>query len=214
MKQNNPSDLNIDLGSRTEQASLRIAQWVSRILNPVFIVVPLYLTVALVSASSTYEALLWWAIISLGIGIAPAVFIHRGVRQGRYTDHDISKRDQRLVPFLFTIGCMITVLVLLLTLHVSVIILATFTGMISSIVIALLITHLAHWKISLHLIGITGTIVTLGLFVSPFLYYLSPIILIVGWARWRVKAHTPLQAVAGAALAAVITVAVLRLFGL
>ena len=78
---------------------------------------------------------------------------------------------------------------------------------------ALMITQLARWKISLHLIGITGAVITMGLIVGPLLFLLAPLILLVGCARWLVRAHTLLQACAGTALAGSITVLTFWLFG-
>jgi membrane-associated phospholipid phosphatase len=57
-----------------------------------------------------------------------------------------------------------------------------------------------------------GAVIVLGLVVGPLFYLLSPLVLLVGWARWQVRAHTPLQAFAGTALAIGVTVAIFELF--
>jgi hypothetical protein len=64
------------------------------------------------------------------------------------------------------------------------------TAIIVSCLVALLITQFAHWKISLHMVGITGAITTLGLVMGSPFFLLAPFAVIVGWARWRVHAHT------------------------
>jgi hypothetical protein len=192
---------------------LRFAQIVSFIANPLLVALPLYLVVALATAPTIIEGLLWWVVTAIGVSAAPLLFVWRGVRHGRYTDHHVSQREQRLIPLLFALGCMAMVFVLLLLLKASLALMATVTAMIVSIVVALMITQVARWKISLHLIGMTGAVITLGLIVGPLLFFLAPLILLVGWARWMVHAHTLLQACAGTALAGSVTVVIFWLFG-
>jgi hypothetical protein len=192
---------------------LRLAQMVSLIANPLLVALPLYLVVALATAPNITQGLLWWVVTATGVSAAPLLFVWRGVRRGHYTDHHVSQREQRLIPLLFALGCMAMVFVLLLLLKASPALMATVTAMIASFVVALMITQLARWKISLHLIGMTGAIITLGLVVGPLLFSLAPLILLVGWARWLVHAHTPLQACAGTVLAGSVTVITFWFFG-
>ncbi|GCE09536.1 hypothetical protein KDAU_68650 [Dictyobacter aurantiacus] len=49
---------------------------------------------------------------------------------------------------------------------------------------------------------------------GPRLLALSPLVFLVGWARWQVRAHTVLQAIAGTCLAIVVTVVTFQLFGI
>ncbi|RED66232.1 hypothetical protein [Cohnella lupini] len=200
--------------TQARSAGDKIAYAISFLFNPLLIAVPLYLIVALHTAANLSEGLAWWLVISLGVSLAPILFIRRGVAKGKFTDHDVSRREQRLLPFLFTLACLAIALVVLLALDVSIELLATFTGMLATIVVALLITQWASWKISLHLIGVTGAVLTLGLLISSTLYLLTPLVVVVGWARWRLKAHTAMQAVAGAAVATGVTLISFRLFGL
>ncbi|XID94814.1 hypothetical protein ACF3MZ_09970 [Paenibacillaceae bacterium WGS1546] len=191
----------------------RIAKWISILFHPFLVAAPVFLIVSLSCAPRVADGLLWWAIIAIGVSAGPFAFISRGVRRGKWTDSDLSVREQRLVPFLVTIGCMAAVWLVLLALNAAGELLAAFAGMTFAVVSALLITHLAKWKISLHLIGITGAVLAIGLLASPIGYALAPLIPLVGWARWKVRAHTPAQAAAGAALAAFATLAAMALFG-
>jgi hypothetical protein len=197
--------------SPSEGPWLRLAQVISRIANPLFVALPLCLLIALSTAPDIIQALVWWTVTAVGVSVAPLLFIGRGVRQGHYTDHHVSRREQRLVPLLFAAGCMVIVLVLLFLLHASPELIATVTAMITTCVIALVITQ--FWKISLHVVGMAGAVTILGLVVGPLLFLLSPLVLLVGWARWRVEAHTPLQPLAGIVLAVSVTVAIFWLFG-
>jgi len=77
-------------------------------------------------------------------------------------------------------------------------------------VLSLLITR--YWKISLHLVGIAGAVTAFVLLFGPRLLWLTPLVVLVGWARFQVRAHTILQAMAGTALAVSVTVSIFWLF--
>lgn len=67
-----------------------------------------------------------------------------------------------------------------------------------------------YWKISIHSVGVGG-----GLFIlvaAGDLWVLSPALLMVGWARLRLKAHTPAQVVGGMALGSVLAVSLSVLY--
>lgn len=188
-----------------------LAHIISEVSNPLFVALPTFLVIALVTAPDVPHALLWWAVAILGISIAPFLFILRGVRRGRYSDHHVSVREQRFIPLLFGLGSMVASFVLLYYLSVSRVLIATVTAVIVACGISLLITR--YWKISLHLVGMAGAVTVFVLLFGPRFLLLSPLVALVGWARWQVQAHTALQACVGASLAIGVTVAIFRLFG-
>ncbi|GCE14559.1 hypothetical protein [Tengunoibacter tsumagoiensis] len=190
----------------------KLAHLISEITNPVLIAFPTFLLIAIRTAPDLRHALLWWVVTVGGISVAPLLFILRGVRRGHYTDHHVSKREQRLIPLLFSICCTGLVFVILLVLHASITLIATVLAVLIAGGIAFAITR--YWKISFHLIGMAGAITVVGLVYGPVFFLLFPLIIIVGWARWRVQAHTPLQALAGTAIAISVTVSVFGLFHL
>ncbi|GHO78935.1 hypothetical protein KSD_67060 [Ktedonobacter sp. SOSP1-85] len=189
----------------------RLAQIVSSVTNPLYIALPTFLLVALATAPSVERALLWWLVTSLGITLAPLLFIWRGVRLGHYSDHHVSVREQRFVPLLFGVLCMGTVFVLLLVLGASRALLATVTGGLVAGAIATIITR--RWKISLHLVGMAGAVTTFGLVLGALYFCLAPLVVLVAWARWKVYAHTIAQACAGTVLAVVVALIIFWLFG-
>ncbi len=202
---------------KEEQAALprivvgkRLAQILSELFNPLVVALPTFLGIALVTAPDLLHALLWWVVTVLGVSIAPTLFVLRGVRSGRYTDHHVSVREQRLVPLLFGAACVVIAFILLLALHASRPLIATMTAVIVVVLLATLITR--FWKISLHLVGIAGAVTAYTLLFGPLFLFLSPLALLAGWARWRVGAHTPWQAVAGVALAVSLTTGIFWLW--
>lgn len=188
----------------------RLAHLLSEVFNPLFVALPTFLIIALVSAPDIWHALLWWVVSVAGISLAPFLFVRQGVRRGRYSDHHVSIREQRFVPLLFGLGCMSLTFVLLLLLHTSLVLIATVTAVIVACGISLFITK--YWKISLHLVGIAGAVTVFVLLFGPRLLWLTPLVALVGWARWQVRAHTLWQALAGTALAVGVTVLLFWLF--
>ncbi len=190
----------------------RLAHGISLISNPLFVAFPTFLVIAVATAPDLPRALLWWAITVIGISVAPLLFIWRGVRLGRYSDHHVSIREQRFIPLLFGLGSVAIVFALLLILHTSRPLIATVTAVIVVLVLSTIITR--YWKISLHLVGMAGAVTAFVLLFGPLCLLLSPLVVLVGWARWQVRAHTLLQALAGTALAVSVTLALFWLFGI
>ena len=197
---------------RGDKWGLRVAHMVSVVTNPLFVAPPMIFLVAWRTAPDIWRALLWWVVIAGGLSVAPFLFILRGVRRGHYSDQHLSVREQRLVPLLFGIACTILVFGLLIVMRVPPALLAIVVAVLIVGVVTLAITR--YWKISLHLVGIAGAIVGLSLVFGPVFLWLSPLVVLVGWARWRVHAHTIPQALAGTLLAIGVTFSVFFLFGM
>lgn len=194
-----------------EGTATRLAHIISNISNPLFVFLPTTLLIVINTTSNIWSALLWWAVMVVGISFAPLLFIWQGVRRGRYSDHHISRREQRLVPLLFGLACVIIVFILLLFLHASRPLIAVLVALILVCCISIVVTQ--YWKISLHLVGMAGAVTALGVIVGPLFYCLAPLVVLVGWARWQVHAHSVLQAIAGTILAVSVTLIVCKLFG-
>ncbi|MFS0724588.1 hypothetical protein [Paenibacillus sp. 1P07SE] len=197
-----------------EGKRLWLAQVISRLSNPLFVAPPLLLWVALLTAPSLWSALLWWAVLGIAISAAPLLFIRRGVRQGVYTNYHVSRREQRFIPFLFSISCMFIGLLILRLMGASHELMATLTAMIATLLTALLITQWARWKISLHLIGLSGALTTLVVVIGPKFAALFILLPVIGWARWQVHAHTIGQIAAGSLLGIAVPLAVYGLLDL
>lgn len=62
------------------------------------------------------------------------------------------------------------------------------------------------------IVGMAGMVTAFVFLLGPYSLVLSPLVLLVGWARWKVHAHTIAQAVAGTFLAVVVTTGIFFLF--
>ena len=154
----------------------RVATAISFVANPLFIAIPTFLIIALYAASNPLQGLLWWGITVLGFSLAPLLFIARGVRSGRYSDRHVSLREQRLIPLLFGMGCVVIVFLTLLSLRASPPLLATVTAALITLAIATLVTR--FWtKISFHLVGIAGTATVFTLLFGIVAVLLYPLVL-------------------------------------
>ena len=189
----------------------RLAGGISEIFHPLFVALPTFLVIGLASAPDVLHALLWCIVAVGGISVVPYLFVLRGVRQGRFSDHHVSVRAQRFAPLLFGLSCVAGSFIFLLLFQASRVLLATVTALIVVLVMATAITR--FWKISLHLVGVAGAITVFVLLFGPLFLLLSPLVVLVAWARWRLLAHTLLQTVAGAALAVSVTLGIFWVFG-
>jgi hypothetical protein len=190
----------------------RLARDISEISNPLFVAVPVFLVIALASSPNVLRALFWWIVAVAGISITPYLFVLHGVRKGRYSDHHVSIREQRFIPLLYGTAAAAIAFVLLLALQASRVLIATVIAVIVVLIIATAITQYWKWKISLHLVGMAGAVTVIVLTFGPLWLLLSPLVVLVAWARWKVGAHTPLQAVAGMALAVGVTFIIFWVF--
>ena len=130
------------------------------------------------------------------------------------TDIHVSRRSERLVPLLIGLISLGGMLAGLLLLSASRQLVATLIAVIVSFVLATLITQVAKYKISLHIDSAAGAVTVRWRLSSPVFLALTPLVVLIAWARWKLEAHTPLQAICGAALAVAVTVTTFWLFGL
>lgn len=183
-----------------------LARIVSTVMNPGYVALPTFLVVAVATAPNIWTGVGWWVVTTLGISVAPLLYVALGVRAGRFSDHHLSVREQRLVPFVVGLVSAGAALAILLAWHASRALLATVASVVIGVVIAMAITHGARLKVSLHLGGIAGSVTVFVLLFGPILLILTPLVVLVGWARWRVGAHTVSQAIVAVVVAVVVTV--------
>src|SRR5947207_15950669 len=126
----------------------RIARHVSNFLAPATISLPFILLVAFYKTSDKLSALIYACITLIFLSLGPLLYIIIGVRLGKLSDIDVSRRSQRVGPFIFGIvSVMIGWLVLALTNGPrnvqTVLIIKVFSG-----IILMVITFC--WKIGRH----------------------------------------------------------------
>ncbi|MFN2461824.1 MAG: phosphatase PAP2 family protein [Candidatus Velthaea sp.] len=167
----------------------------------------------ILSGARSHTATDFWVLLfnsAFFTSIGPMLFIFALYATDHISDLDMSIRDERQKVFsAFVIFYFLGALDLAL-IHAPTIMIATMAAYAASSLLVQLITR--WWKISTHALGITAPIVALmylfGHEPLPFLILIP----IVGWARVYLKAHTPLQVVAGTLLGGFSTVLFFAVF--
>lgn len=176
-----------------------LARTLSQILHPVVLSVISIFVVGLLGVEPRRNGAVWAAVCALLQVVPPTIFFMVRLRQGAYSDDDVSVRSQRNELYLFGIVNVLVGLVILRLLDAPLAFVATLTsaGLIS--VLGWLIN--LFWKISVHAASM-GSCATLGaLYSEPLGLVLWLCALALGWARVRTRNHTLMQVVAGVSLA-------------
>ena len=182
------------------------ARAVTDLLSPLHLVIGVLLLVGAVSTPNPFLGLGWGLLAALFAGGLPYAFLLYGVHHGRYTDKHIRVREQRRVPLLFAVACVVTGLALLALLGAPRQLLALVIAMFVGLIVTLTIT--LAWKVSVHAAAAAGAAVILTLVLGPVLLISWPLVGAVGWSRVRLRDHTLAQVVAGAVMGACIAATV------
>jgi membrane-associated phospholipid phosphatase len=189
-----------------------IARTISQLLHPVFLGVASIFIVAIYGVTPLLSGVVWALVCAFLQVVPPTIFFTFRLRQGAYSDDDVSVRSQRNELYLFGIANLAIGLALLSLLRAPTPILAMIAAATAISLIAWLIN--LSWKISVHASSM-GSTATLGaLYSEPLGLLLWLCALALGWARVRTRNHTPAQVVAGLALASACVVVTYRAFGL
>ena len=173
--------------------SIKVGAVITHVFNPA--VVAAFAFLILLYSRNILSPLLVGVCLTFATFV-PLTMIYLLSKRGVISDFFVSERSERAKPFA---GAILSYLVGGLTLwwlRTPTIVTALMLCYAGNTLVMMLITR--RWKISVHASGIAGptTVLTesLGLWASVFFALLLP----VGWARIRLKAHTPTQVLLGA----------------
>ncbi len=190
---------------------VRIARHVSNILGPATISFPMILLVAFYKASSVASALLYAALTLFFLSVGPFGYILIGVRLGKLSDTDVSKRTERTGPFTFGLISVCLGWAALVLTHGPgpLIITVIITALCGLIMMAITL----WWKISLHAgsLGAAATILTAFYGVSMLPAF--ALLVLVSWSRVVLRRHTVAQVIAGSLLSIALSATILKIFG-
>ncbi|HLI04977.1 MAG TPA: phosphatase PAP2 family protein [Ktedonobacteraceae bacterium] len=191
---------------------IRIARFISNLLAPVTISLPAVVLIALYHTRDTFSALLYSALTLFFLSLGPMAYILVGMRMGKISDIDISRRHERVGPFLFGLASIALGLMAL-----------TFTNgpgtlktllLISAISGMLMMLITFWWKISLHASTLAGALTFLTALYGYVMLPLFTLLIMVSWSRVVLRRHTVPQVIAGAIVSIVLTSIILKLRGL
>ncbi len=187
----------------------RMAEIISYIFHPLLVVVPT-LVIAMVRLGSTVWEAIFWTVLSIAIVNLPmALLLFWGVRSGKYSDASVSIREQRTSIYAVGGTCLVILLAVLIIGKAPVVIIAC-------LVSAVIATAIGYWinrytKLSLHSAAMAGCTAVL-LWTAPLIGVMMAIFApLVGWARIRLKHHTPVQILIGWMVSMICVFVVFRL---
>lgn len=190
---------------------IRFARLVSNILAPVTISIPGVLLVAFYDAQSLASALFYTCVTLFFLSFGPMLYIIIGVRFGKFLDVDVSRRKERIGPFLFGLASVLAGLVMLVLIKApknlqTLLIITAVSG-----IVMLVITF--WWKISIHASSLAGTVTFLTALYGVIVLPAFLLVVLVSWSRVVLHRHTVAQVVAGALVSITLTSAILFIRG-
>ena len=190
---------------------IRFARLVSNILAPVTISIPAVLLVAFYDAQSLASALFYTSVTLFFLSFGPMLYIIIGVRLGKFSDVDVSRRKERIRPFLFGLASVLAGLVTLVLIkapkNLQTLLIITAVSCIVMLVITL------WWKISIHASSLAGTVTFLTALYGVIVLPAFLLVVLVSWSRVVLRRHTVAQVVAGALVSITLTSAILFIRG-
>lgn len=189
-----------------------LARTISQVLHPVVLGVVSILIVGLLGVRPAGSGAPWALLCTALQVVPPTIFFLVRLRQGAYSDDDVSVRSQRNELYLFGIVNLAVGLLLLRLLGAP--------APMQALVLAGALISLAawvvnlFWKISVHASSMGSTAALAAIYSEPLGMAMWLGALALGWARVRTRNHTPMQVVAGMALAAACVIGTFMAFGL
>lgn len=187
----------------------RLARLVTEVFAPSPLCAALLVAVAVKSAPTVGDAIRWGLLATSFASAFPFLYILRGVRRRRLSDHHVGVREQR--PALLVLFAAVVLLgtALLALLGAPRPLVALIAAMAAGLIVSFGVTLV--WKISVHAATAAGAAVILLLVFGPSVWPCLAIPPLVGWSRVEIQDHTPSQVVAGMAMGAAVAAVVFLL---
>ncbi len=196
--------------THTTKDNITWARLVSNLLSPPVIWGTLAFPIAFREASSQEQGLIWALTYVVLVCVMPAFYIGLMVWRGHITDLHMRVRTQRIRPFIVSIICTAIAWAALSVMQAPPLLPAFALITVIQITAMLFITLV--WQISMHTMSVTSAIITsAALFGIGTAILASPLIPIVGAARYSLRRHTLSQLIGGSMLGGMMTLALIVL---
>jgi membrane-associated phospholipid phosphatase len=174
----------------------RLARVVTEALTPAVLVAAICVAVAWHSGSAG------WGIVSAVFASGlPVVYILRGIRTGRFTDHHLTVREHRPAAIIVAAVSVVVGLAVMVLLDAPRDLVALVVAMLAGLGLTFVATN--WWgKVSFHTAVAAGSAITLVLVFGPWFHLAWPLVGIIAWSRVVLKEHTPAQTIVGVVLGA------------
>ncbi len=195
----------------TTTGLVKAARVFSNLVSPPIMFALLGLAVAWRQAAF-WPGLAWAALYGFWVSLMPILFVAYLLRTGRIAELHMSNNRERHLPYLVAVtGAAVAGLLIWAVRGPELLVcLAVF----NALELALLGLINAAWLISIHATGMTATTLLAGLIFGPLVAWaLTPLLLLVCWARLFLKRHSLAQVLAGISLGVVSVLALATLTG-
>ncbi len=187
---------------------LRFARLVSNVLAPAPVSIPMIVLVSFYQARSVVSALAYASLALLFLSIGPFGYVLVGVRLGKLSDVDVSRRNERTGPFIFglisvCLGWLVMVLIHAPAILVTCLIITAVSGLV------MLLTTL-RWKISIHASSLAGVATMLTVLYGAVMLPTFGLLILVNWSRVVLRRHTIGQVITGSLLSITLTTLILK----
>jgi len=183
--------------------NVSVTQIISIIFHPLLFAPMAF---ALIFFSSLYKSsntLEYFVISIIATSLTPMIYVYLMKKHGRTSGLDVPEREKRKNPFIVGIAAYLVALLLFWIFKAPKPALVLMWAYVFNTVVATLITH--YWKISIHGIAAGGPTAALGYVLSSNFYLLLLTLPLLVYSRVSLKAHTPMQVIAGFALGFILT---------
>ncbi len=137
-------------------------------------------------------------IVAVFCSIVPALVVIILKKMGKVNDYDISQRENRSLPFLIGVAGYFLGALMLYLLNAPPIIVGFMLCYAINTMFIFFITLV--WKISVHVTSLGGPVAAMTYVFGLQSLWLLLLMPPLAWARVRLKAHTPMQTIAGGML--------------
>lgn len=189
-----------------------IGRIISQVLHPVVLSLISIFIVGFYGAADRAVGLGWAGLCALLQVVPPTIFFTIRLRQGAYSDEDVSDRHQRNELYLVGLINLIVGTALMALLGAPPPLVAMLAS--AALINALCWLINRFWKISIHSASIGSAATLATIYSQPIGLFLWACAAVLGWARVRTRNHTPMQVVAGASLAGACVIGSYLAFGL
>src|SRR5258708_17402229 len=191
---------------------VRFARYVSHVLGSAPISFPFVLLVAFYHTRDELAALVYAFITLFFLSIGPLIYIIIGVRQGRLSDVDVSRRTERAGPFLFGVTSITLGWLVLLLIHgpkdlVTALIITAVSGVV-------MMGKTLWWTSSIHASSIVGAATVITVLYRAVMLPAFFFLVLVSWSRVVLRRHTVTQVIAGSLVSIALSLAILKLRGI
>ncbi len=181
----------------------RLARVITQVSGPAILVVIGLVLVAARNAGHGAGAA-WGGVAILLCAVVPMAYVARGVRAGKWSDHHVPRREQRAVPLLVAATSIAVAAVLLAAVHAPAQLISLVLAQLAGLIIVIVVT--IFWKVSIHAATAGGLLGVLAILYGPWALLGTAFVLLIGWSRTVLDAHSWPQVIVGAALGFTVSV--------